>query len=238
MIDFDRPLRPRWIYESLLLATPEQKLTELNKPFESIARELTGKEGKRKVRTVLFRCFVREDDNKTRVRKKFPLKDLSQEMGFDFMIPIYLIYLIGKTDILLKISDHIFRLYRFGNEINVPFLKKKMVENFGERDIVTRATGAFIQTLEFFGVVARENDKIFLKNKLKVTDEQMRIMLQIYCQEIVHSPHISLNHLPEALFGYFDMPNLKILAQKFNGQYWDYQHRTGDEFLMMYDKIG
>ena len=51
------------------------------------------------------------------------------------MIPIYLIYLIGKTDILLKISDHIFRLYRFGNEINVPFLKKKMVENFGERDM-------------------------------------------------------------------------------------------------------
>ena len=43
MIDFDRPLRPRWIYESLLLATPEQKLTELNKPFESIARELTEK---------------------------------------------------------------------------------------------------------------------------------------------------------------------------------------------------
>jgi len=235
MIDFDRPLRPRWIYESLLLATPGQKLTELNKPFENIARELTGKEGKRKVRTVLFRCFVREENNKNYVRKEFPLKKLSQEHGFEFMVPVYLLYLIGKTDILLKISDHIFRLYRFGNEINVPFLKKRMIEYYGERDIVSRAAGAFIQTLEFFGIAERENEKVFLKNRLKVSEDQIRIMIQIFSKEIVHSPQISINHLPDALFGYFEIQNLKVVAQKYNGQFWDYQHRTADEFLMIYE---
>lgn len=235
MIDFDRPLRPRWIYESLLLATPGQKLTELNKPFEDIARELTGKEGKRKVRTVLFRCFVREENNKTCVRKEFPLKKMSQEYGFEFMVPIYLFYLIGKTDIILKVSDHIFRLYRFGNEINVPFLKKRMIEYYGERDIVSRAVGAFIQTLDFFGIVERENEKVILKNRLKVSDDQIRIMIQIFGQEIVHSPHISINHLPDALFGYFEIQNLRVVAQKYNGQFWDYQHRTADEFLMIYE---
>jgi len=66
VIGFDRPLRPHWIYESLLLAKPGQKMTELNLPFENIARELTGKEGKRKARTVLFRCFLRSEDNNTR----------------------------------------------------------------------------------------------------------------------------------------------------------------------------
>ena len=66
MIGFDRPLRPHWIYETLLVAEPGQKLSELNKPFESIARELTGKEGKRKVRTVLFRCFLRDENNQAR----------------------------------------------------------------------------------------------------------------------------------------------------------------------------
>lgn len=58
MIGFDRPLRPQWIYESLLLVKPGQKLTELNMPFESIAKELTGKEGKRKARTVLFLSLI------------------------------------------------------------------------------------------------------------------------------------------------------------------------------------
>ena len=70
MIGFDRPIRPRWIYDSLLLAEPGQKLTELNLSFEEIARELNGKEGKRKVRTVLFRCFLRDPANKMRVKKK------------------------------------------------------------------------------------------------------------------------------------------------------------------------
>ena len=57
MIGFDRPLKPRWIYETLLLVKPGQKLSELNDAFEKVARELTGKEGKRKVRTVLFAIF-------------------------------------------------------------------------------------------------------------------------------------------------------------------------------------
>ncbi len=37
MIGYDRPLRSRWIYESLLLAQPGQSLSELKKPFEGIA---------------------------------------------------------------------------------------------------------------------------------------------------------------------------------------------------------
>ena len=74
MIAFDRPLRPRWIYETLQLAEPGQRLTELNLPFEGIATELTGKEGKRKVRTVLFRCFLRDEENQARAKKRLLLK--------------------------------------------------------------------------------------------------------------------------------------------------------------------
>ena len=79
MIGFDRPLRPHWIYESLILAEPGQKLTELNLPFENIARELTGKEGKRKARTVLFRCFLRSESNATRARESLFMKELSEK---------------------------------------------------------------------------------------------------------------------------------------------------------------
>jgi len=29
---------------------------------------------------------------------------------------------------------------------------------------------------------------------------------------------------------------MKSMAQKFNGQYWDYQHRVDDDYLMIYDE--
>jgi len=234
MIGFDRPLRPRWIYESLLLATPDQKLIELNVPFESIAFELTGKEGKRKARTVLFRCFLRSENSRARVRKDMVLKNLSSEYGPEFMRPIYLFYLIGKTETLFKISEHIFRLYDFGEEFDIQFLKKKMIDEFGERDIVGRSARSFIQTLDYFGIAEKNGNKTTLKKRLHVTDEQFRIMLELYSREILQSPQISLNHLPESLFNYFEMPNVKAVAQKYNGEYWDYQHRTNEDFLMVY----
>jgi hypothetical protein len=135
---------------------------------------------------------------------------------------------------LLKISEHISRLYDFGNEINLSFLKEKMADAFGDRDVVTRSDGAFIKTLESFNVVANDRDKILLKEKLIVNEEQARIMLELFAREIINAPQISLNHLPPALANYFRIPNLKTLAQKYNGQYWDYQHRVKDDLLIIH----
>lgn len=233
MIGFDRPLRPHWIYESLLLAEPGQKLSELNLPFESVAKELTGKEGKRKARTVLFRCFLRSRENNTRVRNDLILKDFSAEYGLEFMKPIYLFYLIGKTDTLVKISKHIFRLYDIGDEINLQFLQNKMVDEFGERDVVGRGTRSFIQTLEYFGIVKKTGTNAILNKKITVNDEQLRILFYLYAQEILHSPQVSLNHLPDFLFNFFNLPNVRDVSQKYNGQYWDYQHRMNDDYLII-----
>jgi hypothetical protein len=234
MIGFDRPLRPHWIYESLLLANPGQKLTELKVPFESIACELTGKEGKRKARTVLFRCFLRAENNKTRVRKELILKNLSSEHDLEFMTPIYLFYLIGKTETLLRISEHIFRLYDYGDEFNIQFLKKKMIDEFGERDVVGRSARSFIQTLDYFGIVEKNGNKAIMKRRQPLNDDQLRVMLELYSREILQSPQISLNHLPKCIFNYFEYSNLKDVAQKYNGEFWDYQHRINEDFLMVY----
>lgn len=234
VIGFDRPLRPHWIYECLLLAKPGQRLTELNSPFEQIARELTGREGKRKVRTVLFRCFLRDEQNRTRVRSNLVLKDLSLQYGLAFMTPVYLFYLVARTEVLRRISDHIFRLYDYGCEIKTGFLKAKMVESFGERDVVLRSTGAFIQTLEHFGVVARLYGRPVLYRRLPVSEEQVRIMLQLFAREVLEAPQISLTNLPRAVFNFFALPDLRVVAQKYNGQLWDYQHRMADDYLIMY----
>lgn len=235
MIGFDRPLHPRWIYETLLLAQPGQRLSELNKPFENIARELTGKEGKRKARTVLFRCFLRDKNNSTRVREKLVLKDLSLQYGYEFMVPIFLFYLVGKTDILLKISEHLFRLYDYGSELNVSFLKEKITGLYGERDVVIRSTRSFLKTMANFGVMENSNNKKWiLKEKLPLNEVQFLIMIQLYAREIICSPQVSLEDLPQPVFAYFNLPDVINVARRYSGQYWDYQQRLDANIINIY----
>jgi hypothetical protein len=235
MIGFDRPLRPRWIYETLLMAEPGQKLSELNLPFEQVARELTGKEGKRKVRTVLFRYFLRDEQKQTRVREQLPLKALTEELGFDFMRPIYLFYLVGSADTLFKISEHLFRLYGYGSKVNPVFLQQKMAGSFGDRDVVLRAARSFLQTLAHFGIIeSQDGAGLSLKKPLSVNEEQLRVMLQLYAKEILHSPQISLHQLNSPLFQFFALPDPKPVAQKYNGRHWDYQHRMREDFIIVY----
>lgn len=235
MIGFDRPLRPYWIYETLLLAQPGQQLSELNLPFEQVARELTGKEGKRKVRTVLFRYFLRDEHKQTRVRTPLPLKDLTEEFEFEFMRPLYLFYLVGSADMLYQISGHLFRLYGYGNPVNPAFLQQKMAGAFGERDVVLRAARSFLQTLAHFGIIeAKDGAGLLLKKPLPVGEEQLRVMLQLYAKEVLHSPQISLQQLNSPLFQFFALPDPKTVAQKYNGRYWDYQHRMREDFIVVY----
>lgn len=237
MIGFDRPIRPRWIYDSLLLATPGQKLTELKHPFEEIACELTGKEGKRKVRTVLFRYFLRDFTDKTRVRDKLRLKDISEQHDLAFMTPIYLFYLIGSTDTLITISEHIFRLYEWGSEINQAFLKRKMVEGAGDRDVVVRAAGSFLKTLMYFAVITGSDGKLMLNKPLIINEEQAAIMLQLWAKELNHTSQIDLSQLPASIFSWFLWPDLRTVSRRYNGELWDYQHRIGGEYLSIYNAI-
>jgi len=234
MIGFDRPLRPRWIYETLLMAEPGQRLSKLNGPFEEVARELTGKEGKRKVRTVLFRYFLRDPYCRTRAREMLPLKDLSVERGFDFMIPIYLFYLVGASATLYRITGHLFRLYGYGKPVNAAFLQQKMAGKLGDRDVVNRSVRSFLKTLEYFGLIHLEGGKMLLRQPLPVEEEQLCFMLQLYARDILQTPQISLRQLRLPLFKFFALPDPRDVAQNYSGCYWDYQHRLREDFLVVY----
>lgn len=234
MIGFDRPLKPRWIHETLLLVEPGQRLSELNDAFEGVTRELTGKEGKRKVRTVLFRYYLRDPENRTRARKRLPLKDLSLERGCEFMRPIYLFYLVGSSATLYRITEHLFRLYGYGKPVNPAFLQQKMAGRFGDRDVVNRSVRSFLKTLDHFGIMQSENGVAMLKQPLPVDDEQLCIMLQLYAKDILQTPQISLRQLRSPLFQFFTLPDPKTVAQDYNGRFWDYQHRMREDFLVVY----
>lgn len=234
MIGFDRPLRPRWIYETLVLAEPGQKLSELNGAFETIARELTGKEGKRKARTVLFRSFLRDPHRRGRARERLPLKDLSQERGLEFMLPIYLFYLVGTSATLYRATEHLFRLYSYGKPVNASFLQQKMAGRLGDRDVVNRSVRSFLKTLVHFGVIHIENGTMILKVPLPVDEKQLCIMLQLYAKDILQAPQISLRQLRSPLFNFFALPDAKNVAQDYSGHLWDYQHRLREDFLVVY----
>ena len=237
MIGFDRELRPEWIYKTLLLSKFGQKLGELNKPFEDIANDIGGKEAIRKIRTVLFRIFLRDDKRINYAKEKNIIKELSQNNSIEYMAPIYLFYLIGKSEVLIDISKHIFRLYNFGDEISANFLRQKMINVSGDRDVVRRSVSRFLDTLENFNVINKSNGKTYLNKKLHIDEKQLLIILKLLFEDIMKTPQISLNHLPEMLFNFFEYDDIKNIAHKYNGIYWDYQIKLGDEFINYNKKI-
>ena len=97
------------------------------------------------------------------MRQDLWLKELSEQYGLEFMTPIYLFYLIASTDTLINISEHIFRLYHFGSEINLAFLKRKD-RGLCDRDVGSRATS--LPPDLSISKVAEERIIVFLKKPL------------------------------------------------------------------------
>lgn len=61
MIGFDRPLKPSWIYRFIQTVEIGDTLSNHKDEFNAILWELEGEEGKRKVRTVLSRYFLKSE---------------------------------------------------------------------------------------------------------------------------------------------------------------------------------
>ena len=162
------------------------------------------------------------------------MKDLSLERGCEFMQPIYLFYLVGSSATLYRITDYLFRLYGYDKLINPVFLQQKMAGRHGDRDVVNRSVRSFLKTLHYFGILQMDNDVTLLKWPLPVNEEQFCIMLWLYAKELLQAPQISLRQLRSPIFRYFTLPDPIAVAQKYNGQYWDYQHRTHEDFLVVY----
>ena len=154
------------------------------------------------------------------------------------MKPLYLLYLIGSSEALMRISDSLLRLYGYGSEINLRHLKDRMVHSYGERDVVKKAAGAFIHTLVNFGIVKERGGTLILHKKLTVDDAQFRDMLKLYAGEMRGDiPQICLNELPGHLFHYFSLPDPREVARKYSGPAWDYQQGMSGDILVMHKHL-
>lgn len=223
MIGFDRPLRPEWIYKTLRMVETGHAPGEYNLPFETIAAELVGKEGKRKARTVLFRSFIYSLQESRTTIENNQLIELSRQQSLSYLQPIYLIKLMMDYEITRFIINKMDLLFDASQQISTAILTRKMVQEYGDRDVVRRSVRSFLKTLAHFGILAEaegQSMKIIAQPALSV--EQMRDILKLYHHYFLKSGIIDLNHLEQSLFKLFTPPKLDTVANRYHGVEWEY----------------
>lgn len=236
MIGFDRPLKPSWIYEFIKIVEIGDKITDHNPEFESILWELDGKDGKRKIRTVLSRYFFKTAENpKSKYVEYTPLVDICKNYPLEEIKPLLLYHLLMRSAVLRKLTMMIQEIYGDQN-INYPFLRKKVIEKFGERDISARSLRNLMATLVNFDILERINTKEYTwKNKLFVNEMNACYMLKLYSEEFKKSPQVNLDDLEDYLFLYFTKPDFSQIANKYNAILWEYSVRMGHSVITFHE---
>lgn len=235
MIGFDRPLKPRWIYELLNLVEDGKKSTIYNIPFENIASELIGKEGKRKVRTIIFRTFIYSFQEKKRIVKNNYLIELSKSKTLEYMKPIYLMKLIFDYEIIQNFLGYLNSIFDEEHIISTDILRKKFVNDYGDRDLSKRSLRAFLKTLSSFGILIQTKEKktFEIYKKSAVSKEQLKDILLVYSDSILKSKFIDLQNINQTFFSLYSFPDFLETAQKFNNINWEFIRANNRNSLLI-----
>lgn len=235
MIGFDRPLKPRWIYELLNLVEDGVSATTYNIPFEDIASELIGKEGKRKVRTVIFRSFIYSMQDKKGTVRNNRLIELSKSKSLEYMTPIYLMKLIFDYEIIQNLLNYINSIYNTDHIISTSILTKKIVQVYGDRDVSKRSLRAFLKTLTHFEILFPQTNinEFDINKSMVISDEQIKDILLLYGYTYLKSKYIDLQHIDKNLFSLYSFPNFLEVARKFNGISWEFIRANSRNSLLI-----
>lgn len=234
MIGLDRPLRHVWIYETLKMVEVGAKPSIYNEPFEDIAQELVGKEGKRKVRTVIFRTFIYSFQKKrTKIENNMFLQ-LADSHSLSYLKPLFLWKILMDYGIARFITQKITLGVDHSGHISTQLLSKKLVQEYGDRDVVKRSLRSFMTTLVHFGVLSQEDKNNYtLLPKGIVSDEQVRDFLLLYGANFLESEIVDLQNIPEEFFYFSETVDMTSVAQEFNGKDWEYVREVGRNVLML-----
>ena len=237
MIGFDRPLKPAWIYKFIQNVEIGDTLSDHKNEFNAILWELDGFEGKRKVRTVLSRYFLKSDKNpKSKVVEYTPIIALCKRYRLDEIKPLLLYHLLMRSTVLRLLTKMIDEIYGRNNDVNHSFLRKKVIERFGERDISGRSLRNWLATLMYFGVLKKVAPNRYVWDKRLYIDEKNACyMLKLYSEEFKKSPQINLDELEDYLFLYFKMPDINRIGRKYNTILWEYSVRFGTKQILFHD---
>lgn len=233
MIGYDRPLKAEWIYKSLQLVEAGHNSKEYYEEYDNIAVELTGKDGRRKTRTVLFRTFIFNFQEKTSIIEENILIKLCKEKSFDYMKPILLSKFILDYEILKQFSNLYSKIFDDSQEISTKAITARMVESFGDAEIIKRSTRAFLKTLHSFGIIEPLNSTTYTQiPKLELSIEQVKDILLLYGVSN-HTKQIDLKHIDKSLFAYYKIPSLSNIANTYHTKEWEYIRGADRELLIL-----
>jgi len=234
LIGFDRPVKPEWIYNILKEIKVGANPSEYNEIFENIAKELTGKEGKRKARTVIFRSFLYSFQQKrTPVKNNIFLEWVERYTEYELR-PLLLVKLMIDHEVLRFITKKMPISYDSNGYLSSNVLTKKMQTEHGDRDVVKRSVRSFLKTLCNFGVIEEiQRNRFNHLNKIKLNNEQTKNFLILYSKCYIRSGYLDLNNIDTALISFLDLPDLGNVANFYNNQCWSYVRDSGRTVLMM-----
>lgn len=232
MIGIDRPIRPEWIYEVLKTMELGRKISEYNEPFEVIARQLLGSEGKRKARTIIFRSFMYsvQSDSKN-VEESYFIK-LANKHDASELRPVFFIKLLMDYEILRQIVRKIYLLEQDSGQFSADLLKKQIVRNFGDRDVVKRSANACLSTMVHFKLLAKDAGKFSLISQPALNEMQCLYFIEMYSRFYLQSESVDLNAVDDFFKQIFPLDNINnILGQ--HPDKWEYIRDRGRNVLLM-----
>ena len=230
---YDRPLKPEWIYKTLKNIEVGTKPEDFYDVYNEIAVELTGKDGRRKTRTVLFRTFIYSfQESKTKIESNLII-ELSKKHDFEYMKPIYMAMFILDYEILKYFTQMFYRIFDASQIVSSVALTKKMTESYGDTEIVKRSTRAFLKTLSDFGILeAKSLNNYEQINKINLTSEQTADILELYAV-VNHTKQINIKNLDKTIFSYYNISDLTEIANKYHTDKWEYIRGIDRELLML-----
>jgi len=233
MIGYDRPLKPEWIYKTLRQIEPGRKPEECYEAYNDIAVELTGKDGRRKTRTVLYRTFIYSFQEKANIIEDNILISLCKKNDFEYMKPILLSMFILDYEILKYFTQMFYKIFDPSQEVSSNALTKKMTEVYGDSEIVKRSTRSFLKTLSDFGIIEPKSTTTYSQlHKLTISPEQIADILQLYAI-VNNTKQVDLKNIDKSIFAYYNTPDLTKVANHFLTTKWEYIKGIDRELLMM-----
>ena len=213
-----------------------EKPVVYNEPFEDIAKELIGKEGKRKVRTIIFRSFVYMQSGKKIIKPNIFIQ-WAKKKSLNDLKPIFLFKILMDYEITRFIAQKMAVNMDSSNSISVSLLSKAMVKEYGDRDVVKRSLRSFLTTLVHFDVLTQVDKQNYrLLEKKALSKQQICQFLMLYSSEYLKSNVLNIQNIePEFLF-FFKEIDLQAVAFKFNGKYWEYIRDINRDVLIMKDQ--
>ncbi|MBF0399032.1 MAG: hypothetical protein HQK78_19815 [Desulfobacterales bacterium] len=237
MIGIDRPLRAEWIYETLKMVETGTNPSIYNEQFENIAKELIGKEGKRKVRTIIFRSFIYSLQDKNSIIQPNIFIESAKKCSLDEIKPLFIFKILIDYEIARYIIKKIAVNMDSSNKLSCFLLSKLMVKEYGDRDVVKRSIRAFLSTLVNFGILSQiDKNNYILCEKLKMSDENIKDFIILYSKVFLKSKVVDINNIEPEFFFFFQSIDLQNIAYKYNGIDWEYIRDVNRNLIMIKNK--